>query len=233
METLTLAAEPRSELGRQAKQVRAQGNIPAVVYGEGVVATPIGVDARAFHKVFGEAGESTLIRLQIPGREALPVIIQEIAVHPVTGRVEHVDFRAVSLTQKISAEVNLEFTNASSAVKELGGTLVKQHGTIRVLALPQNLVHKITVDTGALKSFEDVIRVRDLVAPSGITFELGPDEIIAMVAAPRTEEEQKAEETAVPAEGKIAEVKVIAEEKKKERDAAKTEPKKAEPKEGK
>lgn len=219
METITLEAKTRTELGRQAKQVRAKGFIPAVVYGAGIAATPISVEARAFQKVFARAGESTLLHLEIPGQGPLNVLVQDLAFHAVTNAVEHVDFRAVSLTQKITAEAQLVFVGSSPAVKELGGILVKQHTNIRITGLPQDLVREIHVDLGLLKTFEDALRIKNIVMPSGIVAELDGEDIVAQVEPPRSEEELKSIEGKV--EEKVEEVKVATEEKKKERDAAK------------
>ncbi len=219
MQEIKLEAQKRTELGRRAKTVRARGCIPGIVYGSGTEPVPVSVDAREFHKVFGQAGESTLVHLTIAGEQPLNVLVQELAVNPITNAVAHVDFRVVLLTQKITAEADLVFVGSSPAVKELGGILVKQRTSIRVIGLPQDLVHEIQVDLGYLKTFADILRVKDIAMPHGIVADAAPETIVVQVEPPRSEEELKALEGKV--EEKLEEVKVATEEKKKEREAAK------------
>jgi large subunit ribosomal protein L25 len=100
------------------------------------------------------------------------------------------------------------------AVKELGGTLMKPLVTLAVKCLPKDLVNTIDVDLSTLHTFDDVIRVSDLVLPPGITALEESDTTIAKVAPPLTEEEIKAmDEATAPS---VADIEISVEKGKKE-----------------
>jgi large subunit ribosomal protein L25 len=84
----------------------------------------------------------------------------------------------------------LVFEGESPAVKDLGGTLVKNMSEIEVSALPQDLPHEIKVSLESLKTFEDRILVKDLVLPNNVKATANPEEIVALVAAQENVEEE-------------------------------------------
>lgn len=189
METLTLQAKTRTIMGRKTYQLRNEGIIPAVVYGVGTEPLNIEVDLKAFTKALKTAGESTLVELTVDGAKALHVLIQDAQTDPLRDEFTHADFRAVDMNKKIEAEVKLAFIGESPAVKGLGGTLVRPIDEIRVRALPKDLVSHIDVDISSLATFEDQILVKDLPVPSGVEILEDENAAVALVAAPRSEEE--------------------------------------------
>lgn len=220
MEIYTLAAQPRIERGRAAARLRAAGLIPGIVYGHGFKPQSVAVPRIPFEKLYRAAGESSLVDLMVEGGGAIKVLIADTQRDPLRDNFIHIDFYAVRMDEKLEADINLKFVGEAAAVKELGGTLVKNVSHLKVRCLPGALVHDIEVDLGRLKTFEDKIHVRDLVIPAGIEVLSPPiDETVVLVAAPRTEEEMKALQGAP--EAPVAEVKVIAEEKKAEREEKK------------
>ena len=211
-ERVELPAVRRESVGRTPEQVRRAGYIPAVLYGHGVDTVPVAVDQRVFLKLLPTLSSSTLMTITVDGSDVRKVLIHGIQRHPLTGRPIHVDFYQVKLTEKIRANVPLNFTGASPAVKDHGGTLVKSLDDVEVEALPEDLPEHITVDIGRLATFEDQIRVRDLQLPENVAILDDADEAVAVVTPPRTEEELKELEEEV--EEKAGEVKTEAEEKK-------------------
>lgn len=191
METFTLEAKKRTTIGRKTDLLRSEGVLPAVVYGSGVEPTSIELRRTEFVKVYSEAGESTVITLSVDG-SPLNVLVQDIQVHPMRGEVIHADFRALDMTQKIEAEVKIEFVGESKAVETFGGTLVRNLDTLSVKALPIHLVSSIEVDLSPLVTFDDVILVSSVVAPEGIEMMNDPEELIATVTPPRSDAEMEA-----------------------------------------
>lgn len=215
MENLQLRAETRSELGKSAQKVRGNGKIPAVVYGHGVATRSLSIDAGPFHKLWQKAGETTLVDLAVGEEGAVKVLIQDVQLHPLTHTPIHVDFHQVRMTEKIEAEIPLIFIGESPAVKELGGVLVKSLDTIKVECFPADLIHEITIDISALKTFEDAIRVSDVAIPATLTVIENAGEVVATVSAPRSEAELAALEEKV--EEKVESVETV-EKKKPEED---------------
>jgi len=196
-EPLVLTAERRNTFGKNTAKLRRTGQLPAIVYGRGKTPQPLVVDARRFEKIYHQAGESSLIDLQINDAPSIKVLIQDVQHHPVTDRLLHADFHEVTMTEKLQTDITLRFDGVAPAVHELGGVLVTNLEQVRVECLPSDLVHEIVVDISVFKTFDDLIRLQDLTPPAGIVFLDKPETVVAVVTPPRTEEELKALESEV------------------------------------
>ena len=210
---LSLSSKIRTESGRKTNSLRKAEKIPAVVYGPGVKNVSIEVDYKEFQKVFKQTGESSLIELSVEGEKTKrPVLIHEIQLDPVTDKFLHVDFFQASLKEEVEVKISLVFEGESLAVKELGGTLVKNISEIEIKALPQNLPHEIRVSIEGLKNFGDHILVKDLVLPKEVKILKKPEEIVMSVAQPAKVEEELAKEI----EEKVEDIEKVEKEKKEE-----------------
>jgi large subunit ribosomal protein L25 len=216
---LIVSAKIRKILGKQTKNLREKGILPAVLYGPKAKNLSLEIDSKKFEKIYQEAGESSLISLEIDGpigqaygvNKKIPVLIHEIQRDPLSDKILHVDFYQASLEEKIAAKIPLVFEGESPAVKELGGTLVKVIHELEIKAKPENLPKEIKVDISTLKTFEDAVLVKDLKVPEGVEVLKNPEEIVAEAKPP----EKVEEELAKPVEEKVEEVEK-AEEKPKE-----------------
>jgi large subunit ribosomal protein L25 len=205
--------------------VREAGNIPAVLYGPHIDTVSMAIPYRVFAKLFEEANESTLFDITVDGGETMKALIQDVQFEPVKGGILHVDFRHVTMGEEMIATVTLVFNGVPPAEKQLGGTLLKSIESINVTCLPKDLVDHIDVDLTALATFDDALRVKNIVLPEGIVATDDPEMLIAKVNAPLTEDQVKAmEETTstsvddveVEAKGKEDEEAAEGEEKKAE-----------------
>lgn len=208
---LELKAEPRQELGKKVNKKRKAGLIPAVIYGHEIKAEPLYVSMKEFLKVYNEAGESSMIGLEVAGKKR-NVLIHDIAKGALDDKIIHIDFYQVRMDEKIKTKVPLEFIGESEAVKAEGGVLVKNIQEIEVEALPQDLPHHIDVDISSLKNFQDHIFIKDLNINEKVKVLAGIEEVVALVTPPRSEEELAALEQKV--EAPTGEVKVVGEEEK-------------------
>ncbi|MEK7619440.1 MAG: 50S ribosomal protein L25 [Patescibacteria group bacterium] len=220
MQTITLSAQGREKTGKQSQAVRAEGFLPAVVYGRGTESKPISVAYGAFEKAYRQAGESTLVDLVIEGSGAVKTLIQDVQKDPVSDKMIHVDFYAVTMTEKLTAEIPLKFVGVAGAVKELGGTLVKNVSEVEVRCLPGDLVHEIEVPLDSLATFEDTITIAAIVRPKGIEILGAQDTIIATVMPPMTEEEMKKLDEK-PVEADVSTIAKIETKKKEDEETAK------------
>lgn len=187
-----LAAKTRADAGRNLNALRAQGMLPAVMYGHNKTNTPLTLDAKEFLKVLREAGQTTLVALKVDDNSAVKVLIHDIQTDPVRRTVKHVDFYAVNLKEKLRTEVPLTFEGVADAVEILGGTLITVQDAVEVECLPDDLIHEITVDLSKLKTFDDTITVADLTVPESVTIMDEMDQTLISVAEPRSEEEMAA-----------------------------------------
>lgn len=220
MSDLSLIAEVRQLTGKKIKDLRRQGQIPAVLYGHKIKPQNLMVDANKFEEIYKAAGESTLIDLNIDKQKPIKVLIQEVQLDPITDKFLHIDFHQVRMDERLRTEVELKFINEPSAVKELSGILVTNIDTVEIECLPKDLVHEIEVDLSQLKTFADFIRVSDIKVPEGISILNSADEVIALVQPPRREEELEALEEK-PKEVMPEEVEEVAQEKPEAAEKAK------------
>ena len=220
MHKIELKADIRTVLGSKVRGLRRSGFIPAVLYGKGQEVLPLQVPVKDFAKILKEAGESTLVYVNVGG-QSYPTIIHDVAKDPVKDHVIHADFYKVSLTEKIKTKVPVVFIGESPAVKDLAGIFVRNVNELEVEALPQNLPHEISVDISSLSNFGDQILVKDIDLGKDVTIGAEPDVILATVQEPKSEEELKAE-LAEPTTG-VEDVEVIKKEKEEEAPAETTE----------
>jgi len=209
----TLNAKLRKESGRNTNKLRSQDIVPAVVYGPEQEGASIQVNLKEFLKLFKEAGESSLIELNIEGEKTKrSVLIHEIQKDPINNTPIHIDFFQASLKEEVEVEIPLIFQGVSFAVKDLGANLVKNFTEITVKALPQNLPHEIQVDLSLLKNIGDHILVKDLQVANNVEILKKPDEIIVAATAVESIEE----ELATPVEEDVSKVEKVEKEKQDE-----------------
>jgi large subunit ribosomal protein L25 len=177
--------------------------IPAVVYGPGIENNNISINLKEFSQLFSEAGESTLISLESKDGANYFALVHDVQKDPLSGEFIHVDFYQPNLEKKVEVSVPITFTGIAPAVKELGGTLVKNFLEVDVKALPQNLPHSIEVSVAGLNTFDDVVTIKDLIVPEGVEILKDPEEIIALVTEVEKEEELASVEENVEAVSKI------------------------------
>ena len=204
----TLAAMPRTEMGKATSHLRKAGRIPAVVFGHGD-STSVSVDAHEFEQLRRRAGANALIDLQVEGAKTTPVVINGVQLHRVNRTPLHVDLFRVKMTEDMTVDVVVHSFGESEAVTKEGGTLIHAVDHVRVRARPDHLPKFLEVDVSTLTTFDAVIAVRDLPVPAGATILNDPDEVIFRVLAPRVveaEPEAVAEvaPVAAPAEGEAA-----------------------------
>ncbi len=185
--TLKLKAEKR-DTKTDVNELRVAGKVPAVFYGAKTESTPITIDKKDFIKVFREAGETTVIELDIDGKNK-SVLIHDIAFNPVSDDVDHVDFYVIDKSKKVTVSIPLNFVGEAPAVKNLGGTLVKVMHELEVEGLPDKLPHSIEVDISALATLESVIAVKDIKLSDGMEATDDPEEVIASIAIQKEEED--------------------------------------------
>ncbi len=201
-----LQAEPRKITGRKIKSLRSLGLIPANVFGKGLKSHSLQIKAINFAKLYTEVGESTLIYLRIVGeKEDRPVMVHEVAVHPVTDKILHVDFHQVNLKEKTIAEVSIKLTGESPAEKEKQGILVQQLNELEIEALPADMPESIEVSVESLAAEGDTVLVKDIKLSDKLTVKTDPVAIVVKIEPLAKEEpiEVPAEVAPIP-EGEAA-----------------------------
>lgn len=187
-ERMNISAEPRQVIGKQVKQLRRSGWIPAVIYGQG---DPVHIQLEnlTLRRVLRAAGSSHLIEIAL-SNGSRTVLARQIQRHPFRDELLHIDFLEVNLKENITADVELVGTGeALPASQGLGNISLLLH-TVEIEALPDNLVAEIPVDFSLIQNVDDMIHVRDLIAPAGVTILTDPDTVVARFDYTRTEAEE-------------------------------------------
>jgi large subunit ribosomal protein L25 len=191
---------------RASRRMRHHGRVPAVVYGHGVAATAVSVDARALRAALSTpAGRNAVFELDVDGTHHL-AMAKVVDHHPVRHTIAHVDFFVVDRNEQVTADVRIVLVGEADAVTRDGGTVELVQHAIPLTMLPSAIPDAITVDISGLQP-GGTIRVADLTLPPGVTTNLDLDApvvsaTIAQVEAPPAPVEGAEEEAAAaPAEG--------------------------------
>lgn len=197
----TLQAEKREGRGKnEARRLRAQGRIPAVLYGaEKGKAVEIAVDPKVLLRILhSESGVNTLIGLQLDGGDTR-VLVKEYQLDPIDHKLLHADFYQVAMDRTITVTVPIVLKGEAKGVKQQGGIVDFVNRDIEIEVLPGDIPENITVDVSELLLHEG-IRVRDLkIEGAKWTPVSEPDTMIVHVVAPKAEEPEPTAEAAAVA----------------------------------
>jgi large subunit ribosomal protein L25 len=211
MEKVVLHAINRSVKGKQVGALRREGKLPAVIYGRHITATAILLDLRETTKALHGLSSSSLVTIDLEGQE-FSVLVREKQRNYIKGTYIHLDFQAVSLTEKLRTAVNIEITGISPAVKDYNGVIVTGLDKIEVECLPQYLPERIVIDISNLGKIGDSIHVKNITVDENVKILTDIDEMLVLVTAPK---EEAVEATAEPGVS-VAEPEVIEKGKKEE-----------------
>ena len=209
MKIHNLKIEKRKVSGRKVKNLRAEGLVPANIFGKSVKSLSIQTKLADFEDTFKEAGETSIIELLL-GSEKRAVLISNVQYDPITDKVIHIDFHQVNLKEKTTAQVPVMLVGESPAEKQNLGTAVQYINEIEVEALPMDLPEKFEVDISGLEEVDSAVLVKDLKYDKAkIEISVSGDDPVVKVEALRKEEEVKPveEETVEGEEGEEAEGK--------------------------
>lgn len=213
-ERISVAAEPRTIVGKKAKQLRRNGFIPAVIYGQGNN-VHIQIENLTLRRVLRTAGTTNLIEVDIDGGKRT-VLARDVQTHPTRGDLIHVDFYEVNMQEKIIVDAALVSVGVAPPVADgLGSTPLILY-SVQIECLPDNLISEIEVDLTKIETPDDVIYVSDLVVPEGVEILVDPEEVVARFEYLQLEEEEEEEEEESFLESAADEVEVITKGKKDE-----------------
>ena len=205
MKRVSLKAETREGGKGAARRLRAEGRIPAVLYGRAVKPVAVSVDRREFSSaVKTEAGMNVLINLSIPGVDSGLARIRDYQADPFRREFTHVDFQAISLKEKLEVEVPIRLVGDAPGVEE-GGVVEQPRRSLHVRALPDKIPSEINVDISTL-NIGDGIHADEVTLPEGVEFPHRSNFTIVAIVPPSKVEEvapppEVVPEEAVPVEG--------------------------------
>jgi large subunit ribosomal protein L25 len=197
MSETKLNVTSRDERGSNAsRRLRGEGLVPAVVYGGGLDPAAITVHRHTVVELLNKsgAGENTIFLLSL-GKQQRHAMIKDMQVDPMTGRVDHIDFQRILLSEKVQVEVPVELVGTAVGVKMEGGLLDFVTRQVLVECLPTEIPEHLSLDVSGLHIGHH-LEVSDLVLPEGVVLaeEDDKDKVIVSLAAARVEVEEEVEE---------------------------------------
>lgn len=194
MAEITLKATTGRTLGSgPSKRIRAEGNVPGVVYGLDADPIPVTVEWRPLRDALTtEAGLNALIDLDVDGDVSLTVV-KELQRHPIKGNVLHIDFLRVSADAEITVEVPIVLEGEAKGVTSEGGTVDHLLFALAINAKPADIPNELIVDISEL-TLGGSIHVSDIALPKGVSTDVEGDETV--VTGTEAAREQAADDDA-------------------------------------
>jgi large subunit ribosomal protein L25 len=211
-----LEAVKRETKGKnEARRLRVEGRIPAVLYGGAKgpdgkpQATPIAVDPKTLMGILrSESGVNTLIGLKV-GDEDVKVLMREYQVDPVSRKLLHADFYRIAMDKLLTVTVQVTVKGEAKGIKQQGGLLDIVHREVEIECLPADIPEHLEIDVTELM-LGQAIRLRDVATNPKWKAVTDPDVMLVLVVAPRAVAEPVADAAAVAATpGTAAEPEVI------------------------
>jgi large subunit ribosomal protein L25 len=203
-----LEAHPREPGNKnQARRVRRDGRIPAVVYGAGKETLPVSVDPRHVLRILhSEAGHNTIFDLALNG-ERTKAMIADWQYEPVKGHLLHIDLKRIAMDKALKVSVPILLKGEAAGVKQQGGILEQIQREVEIECLPGDIPSHIDADVTHLV-FGTVLRVADLPHNPKLRFLTDPNQPVAHIISVKEEvapapEVAAAEAAAAPAEPEV------------------------------
>jgi large subunit ribosomal protein L25 len=196
---VSLSVAERTVLGKQVKQLRRKGIIPANVYGLRQPSQALQVDLYTLERFLAKHHATHVITLQGAsnnGGAPVNALVRHIARSPGSGKILHVDFLRISMNEPVTVRVPLVLKGEAPAVKLGGGVLLHLMDTVEVECLPGDLPDALEADVSGLKEMDDTLHLRDVRVPPKVTLLSDPDEPVIKVVAPRAVLAEEAEKAA-------------------------------------
>ena len=204
----TLEAQARETFGKnEARRIRREGKVPAVLYGGDRTATPIAVAPKALLKILhSDSGQNTLISLKLAGGGDTRVLVKDYQLDPVTHEVLHADFLRIRMDRVIRVSIPVVIKGEAKGVKQQEGVLEFIRREIEIECLPGDIPENVEVDVTELMLHQG-IRVRELPVNPKWKPISDPDMMLVHVIMPKAEEApapaDAAAAPAVPAEPEV------------------------------
>jgi large subunit ribosomal protein L25 len=228
-----LEAQPRTPgTKNDARRVRKQGKVPAVVYGAGKSALPVSVDPRQVSRILhSETGHNTVFDLALDGERTKAMIV-DWQYEPIKGSLLHIDVKRIAMDQKLRVSVPIELVGEPAGVKQQGGILEQIAREVEVECLPGDIPNAIELNVAELV-FGMVLRVENLPKSDKIKILSDPDQPVAHIITIKEEEVATADAVAGEAAAAPAEPEVIKKGKQETEEEGAEAPEKGEKKEKK
>lgn len=186
---IVVKSEKRQGLGSNAaRRLRAQGFVPAVLYGEAMDSAPLVLSKKDIVQIMRlESGENTIFKVAVDA-DAYDVMIKELQVDPSNDELLHVDLIRISMDKPIKVTVPVVHRGEPVGVKTEGGFVDFVTREVEVECLPRDIPESLTIDISELH-INQAFKVQALAVPAGVKVLEDPGTVLVLVSLPHKEEE--------------------------------------------
>jgi large subunit ribosomal protein L25 len=187
--SITIKAEKRDVFGKNAsRRLRREGNIPAVLYGEGAASLPLTLAKKdVFAILKSETGENTIFKVAFDSR-VLDAMFKSLQVEPSSDELLHADLIPISMDKAIRIAVPLLLVGDPVGVKTEGGFVDFMTREVDVECLPKDIPENIKVDISGMHLHQS-LKIADIAPPEGVKFMADPTALVVNISLPHKEEE--------------------------------------------
>lgn len=165
MANVNLSAAKREGTGKGvARRLRAEGQVPGILYGFGVEPKSISLDDVSLRKALSTpAGIRAILQLKVAGvAKPFAVLVKELQRHPLSRDLVHVDFVSIDLKKLVDVSVPIRPLGTPIGTTTEGGNLEWQRRELQIRVLPTKIPEFIEVDISDLH-LNDALHVGDIV----------------------------------------------------------------------
>lgn len=167
-EKIILNVKKREVTGKKVAALRADNEVPAVVYGKDFEPQNVQANYLDLTRAVREAGTHTPIELDIDGKKQT-VIIKNYDMDYVKNRINHVSFQAVSADQIVTTEVPVVIAAfEESEAGKSGLEIMQAMEEIEIKAKPADLPDKLEINASEMKEHGDKLVISDIKLPEGV-----------------------------------------------------------------
>lgn len=195
---VTIKAEKRIVKGKQVGSLRREGLLPGVIYGRHLEAFPIQMDYRDANTKLNRLTSSSLVTIDVDGKKHT-AIVRDRQKDVILGNLLHVDFLAVSLTDKLRTAVGIELVGEAPVSENFDVVIMQNLDNLEIECLPGDLPERIEIDLSVLKTPDDFITVNSVNLGDKITILTNGEDVIASVTFVAQEAEEEVEEELIQA----------------------------------
>ena len=187
--SIVVKSEKREGLGSNAaRRLRAQGFVPAVLYGESLETTALVLSKKDIVQILRlESGENTIFQVAVDG-ETTDVMIKELQIDPASDELLHVDLIRISMDKPIRVTVPIVHRGEPVGVKTEGGFVDFVTREVEVECLPRDIPESIGIDISELHISQS-FKVQAMTVPAGVKVLTDPNAVLVLISLPHKEEE--------------------------------------------
>ncbi len=200
---ITFEATPREKEGRGAsRELRRNGRVPAIVYANGKENISLSVEERELSREYLKGSFRSKVIALNTGKQTIHALAKEMQKHPVSDRIQHVDFQQIEAGEAIVVNVPVRMTNRDRCpgIKRGGALNIVRHN-VELSCTPETIPSHLEVDLSKV-NIGDSVHISHLTLPEGVAPAITDRDFTVVTITGRGKKEAVTTETA---EGEAAE----------------------------